>query len=81
MRTKAAYLVVALPRHSQIPRIRRATQSPPALDPGEACVKVALELPDDLFTMPLNTIKIEIERAVVGEAVEIDLEDQLREDS
>jgi hypothetical protein len=64
--------VVALPYHGP-PRIKRVAQSWPRLDPGEAIVKVSLELPDEVFHQPVVTIPVEAEQVAVGTVEELDL--------
>jgi hypothetical protein len=65
MKTKPAYLVVALPYHGP-PRIKRVAQSWPRLEPGEVIVRVSLELPDEVFHKPVVTIPVEAEQAVTA---------------
>ncbi len=66
MKTKPAYLVVAMPRNGRVPVIRRATQSWPQLDAGEAIVRISLELPDSVFEHPVVTVAVDAMETAVA---------------
>jgi hypothetical protein len=56
VKTKPAYLVIRAGKRQ--PRIHRVTQSWPALEPGDAIVRVSLELPDDFLLNPEQVLVI-----------------------
>jgi hypothetical protein len=58
MKTQPAYLVLHRHRGNGKVMISRVTQRPPYLEPGEAVVKVALEIPDTILNHPVNVIEI-----------------------
>jgi hypothetical protein len=66
MKTKPAFLVVAMPTRGRVPVIRRATQSWPALDSGEAVIKISLELPDTVFEHPIVTVAVDATEVAVA---------------
>jgi hypothetical protein len=69
VKTTPAYLVIGDGRDGR-PTIRRVTKSWPALAAREACVRLALDLPDDFLTNPVHTVAIERDEIVVAAEVE-----------
>lgn len=67
MKTKPFYLVIG--GGTSRPTVRRVTARWPSLSPGEAIVRLSLELPDTLFTHPVHTVELEADDASV--AVEV----------
>lgn len=49
---------------------RRVTSRRPALDKDEAVIKLALDLPDDVFEAPLLTVPVERRRVAVAAEAE-----------
>ena len=67
MKIAPTYLVIG--ERKGRPAVRRATQTWPTLEPGEAFVRVSLVLPDDFLESPVHTVEIEADAITV--AVEV----------
>jgi hypothetical protein len=69
MTTIDCYLVITKKRGKE-PRAVRVTQGRPALAHDEALIRLALDVPSDIFDAPLITVPVE--RRKVAVAVEVD---------
>lgn len=65
MKTKPAYLVIDTMSRKG-PTIRRATQLWPNLEGGEICVRVSLEIPDDLLPNVQRIVVQDPDAIVIG---------------
>lgn len=57
--TAECYLVVRKTGKQKRATVVRVTQRKPSLVGNEACIKLQLELPDDVFETPLFTVPVE----------------------
>ena len=71
-----AYLVVRRPRPRErgTAKVVRVTQTRPWLDADEAMIRIALELPDDLFEAPILVVPVSKQEIAVAVELAGDVE-------